>query len=355
MPPPWHDRWFWGAQITGWLVFLTGNFLSALAAHEAGDPDLRTTIPLRLVRVGLAVVISSVLALALHRLPDLRTGPRRLVGGTVLGAALAGGTWYPLYRIASHPWRTDGSAPLAGSCLVPCLLDHTWIMLVWSLLYVAVRELRRASAREQEALHEARLASEARYQMLVYQVNPHFLFNALNSVRALAAEDVGRARDMITQLAAFLRHTLVARPFDAVPLREELATVEAYLAVEQVRHEDALRVVFDVTPSAAAVPVPGFVVHPLVENALTHGFATPDAVLHLTIRAQCDEDRLVVEVRNSGRLQPAGRGSTGIGVRNIRERLAHLYGGRAALTLTEETGDVVARLVVPVATARHAA
>lgn len=355
LPAPWHHRWFWVAQAAGWSLYLTGNYLSAFAAHEPGDPDLAATLPIRVVRVAFAFVLSSLLALALLRLPDLRTGPRRLVVGTVVGAGVAGMIWYPAYRYASHPWRTDGSVPLSQSCLVPCLLDHMWLMLAWGVLFVGINELRRASAREQEALHAARLASEARYQMLVYQVNPHFLFNALNSVRALIAEDVGRAREMITKLAAFLRHTLVSRPLEAVSLRDELAAVEAYLSVEQVRHESALVVQFDVTPDAAAAALPGFLVHPLVENALTHGFATPHTTLRLIIRARRDGDLLVVEVVNSGHLQSSRRDGMGIGLRNIRERLAHLYAGRGTLTLTEHDGHVTARLVLPAAESARAA
>jgi LytS/YehU family sensor histidine kinase len=104
---------------------------------------------------------------------------------------------------------------------------------------------------------------------------------------------------------------------------------------------------FDVAPEVAELHVPGFLVHPLVENAITHGFDRPDTRLRLEIRARRDGGELVIEVVNSGTLQARRTDGTGIGLTNIRERLAILHPGRASLTLTEEASGVVARVRLP--------
>jgi two-component system, LytTR family, sensor kinase len=350
LPSPWIHRWFWHAQIAGWALYLIGAFVNDAAFNRFPLAGPMATLPFRIIGCLLAFAISSCLAILLHRLPETRDRPKAVVTAVALGAIVAGSLRIPLFAVASAPFRTNGlpACPLPDG-LLPVLLINWWIMLIWSVLFLAVRDLRLVYGREKRALQSERLASEARYQMLVYQVNPHFLFNALNSVRALVASDIGRAREMITRLSAFLRHTLVTRPSGTVPLREEIATLDAYLAIEQVRHEEALQVEFDVSPDVADLRVPGFVVHPLVENAITHGFDAPNTRLRIAIRARRTADDLIIEVVNSGTLRNRRANGTGIGLENVRERLAHLHPGRASMTLTEEACGVVARVTLPLA------
>jgi hypothetical protein len=347
LPPPWSFPWFWKAQGAGWLLYFTGALVSDLAAEEQGGDAILATMPFLVVRLTLGFLVSSGLAVALQRLPSVRSHPRRFIGLALLGATLAGMVWYPTYRMASHPWRPEDEGLFDLGCFLPCLLEHIWLMLTWSILFLAATELRLASAREQDKLRAEQMASEARYQMLVYQVNPHFLFNALNSIRALATEDVMRARDMITQLSAFLRHTLTDRAIHAMPLSREVESVAAYLAIEKVRHEELLQIRIDIADEIRDVPIPGFLLHPLVENAVTHGFGVPGVPLHIDVRAYRVGDQLIVEVVNSGTLTSARVDGTGIGLRNVRERLAHRFGSRAALALEETPGAVVARITMP--------
>lgn len=350
LPPPWSLPWFWKAQAAGWLVYFIGGLLSELASEETGSETILASMPFQIVRVTLGFLISSGLAVGLQRLPSVRANPRRFVGFALLGAAVAGAVWYPSFRVMSHPWRPAGVGLLEVSCFFPCLLEHIWLMLTWTVLFLAVTELQLASAREQDTLRAERLASEARYQMLVYQVNPHFLFNALNSIRALATEDVMRAREMITQLSAFLRHTLADRSIHEVALSREVDSIAAYLAIEKVRHEELLQIRVDIADDLRDVQIPGFLLHPLVENAITHGFRVPDQVLYIDVRARRDSDRLILEVANSGTLTSARTDGTGIGLRNVKERIAHRFGSRAEFRLEETEGVVVARITMPLET-----
>jgi LytS/YehU family sensor histidine kinase len=177
------------------------------------------------------------------------------------------GPWFLVH------WRTSDLGPLASASpgvVARGLAAHLWLLLAWGAVVLGVEALRRADASAQAAVAAERLAVEARYRMLVYQVNPHFLFNTLNSVRALAAEDAERTRTMVTRLADFLRAALHADPLSAAPLGRELDTAAAYLDIEQVRFGDRLRATVEATSEARAAAVPGFLLHPLVENAITH-------------------------------------------------------------------------------------
>ena len=124
------------------MLYFTGALVSALAAEEQGGDAILATMPFRVVRVTLGFLVSSGLAVALQRLPSVRSHPHRFVGLALLGATLAGTVWYPSYRVVSHPWPPEGTGLLDLGCVVPCLLEHIWLMLTWSILFLAATERR---------------------------------------------------------------------------------------------------------------------------------------------------------------------------------------------------------------------
>jgi sensor histidine kinase YesM len=244
------------------------------------------------------------------------------------------------------------------------ILEFVFAFLVWSAAYFGVQIWRRSQEREREAVEARHLAQEAQLQMLAYQLNPHFLFNALTSIRAMIDEDRARARQMVTQLAGFLRHSLVDRPLQTTTLAAELDALNGYLAIEQIRFEERLAIEIRVEPNAARCAIPAFLIHPLVENAIKYGRRDGgDGPLRVRLVASAVGDVLRVEVWNTGVLatRPAnvggdlglaelmgnGASGTGIGVRNVRERLTHLFPGRHRFELTDEQGWVRALVELP--------
>ncbi len=215
---------------------------------------------------------------------------------------------------------------------------------------IAADSTRRARQGELAAAAlEAELA-ESRLRALRSQLNPHFLFNAMNSIAMLVRKRENEtAVTMIAGLSDLMRSFLDERPPQEVPLREELAFVERYLAVEQLRFQDRLRVSVSADARALDAYVPNLVLQPVVENALKHGIARRAAAGHLTISAQTSNGTLVLEVTDDGPgPEPAGELGSGVGLRNVRARLQHLYGSdqRFALTRRPE-GGAVATLTLP--------
>jgi two-component system LytT family sensor kinase len=212
----------------------------------------------------------------------------------------------------------------------------------------------------EQALRAVAAARDAQLRMLAYQLNPHFLFNTLNSIRALINEDRQRAREMVTALSGYLRYALVERPLHVALLEEEVASVRGYLAIEQVRFEERLDVRMDVEPAALRCEVPAFLLNPLVENAVRHGAAgTAGAPLVVRVEARLVEpDRLRLVVENSGRW--AGGGSTaseadedddgppgGVGLANVRARLEALHPAEHRLEIEEADGRVRVLVELP--------
>lgn len=218
------------------------------------------------------------------------------------------------------------------------------------LLAMAVSYLAAAFAvsrdAERRGLELQVLAREAELRALRAQIDPHFLFNSLQSISALTTADPPAARRMCLLLADFLRDTLALGTRNRIPLSSELALVRRFLAVEQVRFGDRLRV--DIAAEGAeACEVPPLLLQPLVENAVTHGVAHLLEGGTVRIRAERRVASLVVTVDNPcDPDRPAGRG-TGLGLRNVRARLESLYGNDALLRTDEADGRFLVRLEMP--------
>ncbi|HUR58248.1 MAG TPA: histidine kinase [Opitutaceae bacterium] len=214
------------------------------------------------------------------------------------------------------------------------------------------REIARLRQLDIDEKLAARLGEEkARLEMLRYQLNPHFLYNALNSIRALVSSSPKSAGNMVTQLSDFCRVTLT-RPDEPGPVAEEFDMLRLYLEMEQTRWRDGLVVEIDLAPAAAGWRIPPFLLLSLVENALKHGRQSTAGVLTLRLSARVDAepggtDVLVLEVANSGTWLEAGQSfapSTGVGLDNLRQRLRRYYRDRHTFRFNNTTNWVRAEI-----------
>jgi glucose-6-phosphate-specific signal transduction histidine kinase len=221
---------------------------------------------------------------------------------------------------------------------------------IWTITYLTLTTLRQSREALRTEMENKLALSNAELRALEAQVNPHFLFNCLNSIRGMISEDGGQAQDMITRLANIMRYNLRKDPHHTVPLANELEAVSDYLALESIRFEDRLRVHFAVDDAARQSAVPPMLLQTLVENAIKHGVEEIPSGGDLLIRARLDGRLLRIEVENTGKLSEPRAGSTQIGLTNARERLRILYGDNAILKLEPcGEGRVAATLLIPAA------
>jgi two-component system, LytTR family, sensor kinase len=230
------------------------------------------------------------------------------------------------------------------------LLSDRWIIriAIWACAAMVVGiplKIWNAIRIERSLEEQKRLLLEARLDALQRQINPHFLFNTLNSIASLVRFRPEQARELIVKLANILRKML--REHDAfVPFRDELSTTEDYLSIEVVRFgADKLRVVKEIDPKTLDIPVPSMLLQPLVENSIKHGLEPRIAGGAITLRSRLQHDRLVIEVEDDGVGIAPGRThssgvlqGTGIGMKNVRERLDVLYGDTALFDVTSRPG-----------------
>lgn len=337
-----HELTYWTLQIVGWGVYSAIGFTEA--SRRAGHGQQPALIVGFVLYVGYSIALTD----ALRRFARSR-GWLDNIGHRWL-PLLAGGLVISFIQTVciigvNVAWEGRATPFRHPIPVVGIALGTSSATLMWCFYYVLLTMGRHR--REQEAQFQLSLR-EAELSALEAQVSPHFLFNALNSIRGLVAEDPTRAQDMITRLSNLLRYNLRHDLHHTVPLAAELDVVSDYLALETMRFDERLRVDIRVAPRARHVAVPSMVVQTLVENAVKYGIASLASGGDLAIRGDIDGDRLVLDIENTGRLVDAGPEATQVGLVNARERLRLLYGDRAQLDLTERNGRVAATLRIPV-------
>lgn len=216
----------------------------------------------------------------------------------------------------------------------------------WTLWYAMVLSRRRAVAFELEKLELELSMKDAELRALQAQVNPHFFFNSLNSIRALIYQDADGAAQAVGQLAGMMRHSLHAGQADTVPMHEELAAVSAYLAMEKLRFDERLQLSMNIESGLDAVRLPPMMLQTLVENAIKHGVEHSVGPCQVRIDARRYKGRVEIRVSNQGKLA-SNSSSTRLGLANVGKRLALLFGPWASCKLTEENGWVIATVLLP--------
>jgi signal transduction histidine kinase len=256
-----------------------------------------------------------------------------LFGGASLLSALAWLGMGEAWNLAGRLVERDTFVNLAPAGWI-LWFEAGFVMYLLSLLahdvLIAFESVRAAARREAESRV---LAREAELQMLRTQIDPHFLFNSLNSISALTAIDPGAARDMTVDLAQFFRRTLALADRERVTLAEEVELCRGYLAIEQRRFGSKLRVQLDIAPEADACLLPPMTLQPLLENAIKHAIRHLEEGGTLEVRAGVHADWLRLAVLNPVAEEPTragpGHERSGVGLANLRERLANLYASRA--------------------------
>ncbi len=235
-----------------------------------------------------------------------------------------------------------------GLPFVALMLFFLWfgVFLVWTLCYAMVLSRRRALRFELEKLQLEVSAKDAELRALQAQINPHFFFNSLNSIRALIYQDADAAAAAVNQLAGMMRHTLQSGQAGTARLADELAAVDAYLGMEKLRFDDRLALTVQVEPGLEDVAIPPMILQTLVENAVKHGVETRIEQCRIILSARRAQGNVLLEVSNQGRLAD-NSASTRLGLANAAKRLALLFGPRASCTLRQQDGWVIATVVLP--------
>lgn len=338
-----YQRFFyWLLQITGWFG------LSALlyVVNRANNVDLDFNRVLVLFVFGLnGITLSHVLRSVLLKLDILKSKPLKVFSLVLLGCILASFAFQVIYELLQSA-LTDHI--FFGS--IAQFIAQTLVMLLvfssWSLVYFVNHYFRAMRKNELDNLKLEAQKQQIELALMRSQLNPHFLFNSLNSIRALISDQPLDAKTGITKLSNLLRNILIYSRRDWVTIEEEMAFVRDYLDLEKIRFEERLQYTEKLIGNPDQVHIPPMTIQILVENAVKHGINNLKNGGAVDILVNKTETHLIIEVTNDGSLQH--KTDTGVGIANIKERLRQSFDKEVEWVLSEKDQKVSAIIVIKI-------
>lgn len=331
---------YWWCQLLGWTTYLMVNIFFSLS--NIGYVETSNIANLLLITF-FGLLATHVLRYIINRMNWFQLGFEiqmlLFLGVTVVAAGSIYMGIIGTLNIWSPSWlKQDYTEPKTNT--ISLLFTNFLIMGLWWLIYFVWHYIDRSRNTQVDKLKLESTVKELELKTIKSQLNPHFIFNALNSIRALVDENPQRARTAITELSNILRSSMQVEKAETVSLENELNIVKDYLALENIRFEERLKVRYDIDPETLELPVPPMMLQTLVENAIKHGIsrAVSGGVVQIGSRVKHTIHEITIE--NTGQLleqQPGG----GFGLQSTRQRLSLLFGNRASFDIYNKNAETV--------------
>jgi two-component system, LytTR family, sensor kinase len=338
------NRAFWILQSTGWTGYFILRSLSGFA-NDMGAMFIVHTALLTATGYSLTLLIASLF----RRLIAMK--PVVTLALSLIAVAFAATAFSVIETWSYATFLRPTAKPLGVEYFGAILLNFT-LLAAWAALYYGINYflLLEDQIKQRERLENQ--ASNAQLAMLRYQLNPHFLFNTLNSISTLVLlRQTERANAMLARLSSFLRYTLVNEPTGKVTLAQEVETLKLYLEIEKMRFEDRLRPHFKIESETIGARLPSLLLQPLMENAIKYAVTPSEGGADIWLTARHEGQRVRIEVADNGTGEATAimaSPSTGVGLANIRDRLAQAYGPEHAFTtMKNERGGFSVIIEIP--------
>lgn len=342
-----NQRTYWLCQVGGWATYGIISAIYLLTYSLTFTYREATSI---LLTCFFALSITHLFRYAVKRwawvkLPLFRLIPQVLAANIGMAAILIA-----LSSIIERLLGVEQQSDLKWSLAFVATLNASLLFLLWSLMYFAMFFFRNYKKEEIERLKWESAIKDFELNKLKSQLNPHFVFNALNSIRSLVDEDPVKAKSAITQMSNILRNSLLADRAKTITLGEELRTVNDYLNLEKLRYEERMAISMQIDENTHPIQVPPMMIQTIVENAVKHGISKQVSNGFIEVKSTMRSSVLHVDIRNSGQLGTSSNASTGFGILNTRQRLELIFGvHQARFDISQEAENVVAaHLEIPI-------
>ncbi|MFO7447940.1 MAG: histidine kinase [Ignavibacteriaceae bacterium] len=336
---------YWLSQISGWSIYAIINLAVIASLEKLTFP--KALLILLLCYAGISfthIYRCKVKKWGWLNLPLKKIIPRVLLSSLVIGTFL----FILFFSINIFTGIYEMEEFKAGTPILG-VINMSSVILLWSLIYFSVHYLENYKKVEIEALIWEAAVKDFELKTLKSQLNPHFMFNALNSIRALIEEDPQSAQTAVTKLSNILRYSLKIDSTETVSLQEEMQTVSDYLALETIRFEERLKYKIDIDPKSYSVEIPPMMIQTLVENGIKHGVSKRTNGGTILVNTKITDSKLQVQIRNTGHIdERALMNSRGFGINNTKHRLNLLYGEKAFFSIKNYSDDeVITELTIP--------
>lgn len=340
---------YWWCQICGWGVF---GLVSVFFAYTYGHEITGKMITRLLISLALGIPITHLLRNSIIRnkwlvLPVEKIIPRLFLS-LIVASLIYSFTSLSVFELLNLSEADPKKTVPFIDRVVLRTFDSSLFLMVWILIYYVYHYFQKNKKQEVDTFRLQSLVKELELKTIKSHINPHFIFNSLNSIRALVDENPERARRAITELSNILRSSMQTEKMETVPLKQELSIVRDYLALEQMRFEERLKVDFDIDEDTLSQPIPPMMLQTLAENAIKHGISKQVNGGSVSISSDFVGDHHEIIIRNSGILN--GRANhIGFGLQSTQDRLSLLFGSKASFEIKDIPGNMVeAKVVMPV-------
>ena len=338
-------RLYWTLQVGGWTFYALIQIIVSVFASESQDISTQRVIFLTYEAI-FCLLLTHGFRNLINRWRWLDASMAVLIPRVIFSVFVLGLILYFLRMPISIPlglYSTKVAFDLRN--ILGFTVSYAIIFFLWCVLYVSYNYFERYNT----SLKLEASVKEIELNNLKSQLNPHFIFNALNSIRALVDENPVKSKQAINQLSNILRNSLTTGKRGLTKFEDELKIVKDYLGLESIRFEERLKTEFEIDPESRGFLVPPLMIQTLVENGIKHGIAKLTAGGLIQMKASVHDDRLTIQIRNSGQyLNGAKRNSGGLGLENTKQRLKLIYGGKASFRImTENDTFVLTEIEIP--------
>lgn len=333
---------YWIFQLVGWCTY---GLIQVIGANMVAGAKT-----LRWIDYAPLIVEALFFFLATHALRDviirkrwLQMGMAIIIPRVILLALFIGSLAFIVRLTIIYVAGMFQESLFSASNIMGNIAINSFIVFLWAVFYFIYHyfESYNKSLKYEAAIHEIELNN------LKSQLNPHFIFNALNSIRAMVDDEPDKSKSAITQLSNILRNSLATDKKRLISFQQEFGTVKDYLTLEAIRYEERLNVVYDIHPSSFKYPVPPLMIQTLVENAIKHGVSKLKEGGTIFIRTDVIEGSLMLQIRNSGHIKNEELSRyKGLGIKNTIKRLDLIYGDKASFKIYNEKNNIVITEVV---------
>ncbi len=342
-------RLFWILQIAGWVSYFIVYTLLVSYIRSFNQSDLFLFSLTYILGFSITACLRYPYRKIYERIENLYYLPIIIIIGSVLATIV----WTYIDIYVSHFFWENGYEELSKRLQPTMFIKYSWLYIIllttWSSLYFGIKYALDWQTQKQRTHDAEMMAQKAQMEMLRYQLNPHFLFNSLNSIRALVDENKDHAKEMITELSEFLRYSLLHKDTTFVTLSNELEAVKHYFSIEKKRFEEKLEIEFNIGDNTKNLQILSFLLHPIIENAVKYGMNTSTMPLKICITAQKTGIGLLIEICNTGKWVETNTSKsigTGTGLTNVEKRLKNAYGDDYRLEMLKGEKNICIRIEI---------
>jgi len=336
------SKLYWICQLSGWLVYVLLNLVFFILQ----SPFKANEILIYLFWLPLGICITHGFRFVVVKSNLMKVKIYFQIPLVIIGSFINASIFYFAEFLLQKALKIEVQ-DIGVIDIVANVINYAFVFFFWSLAYFAYHFLMNYTQAEMKTLRWEASMKEAELNKIKSQLNPHFMFNSMNSIRALIDENPIKAKEAVTQLSNILRNTLMMEKNKLISFKDEIKIVYDYLNLEKIRYEERLNFTISQSDDTNHFQIPPLLLQTLVENAIKHGISKLPKGGSIDVNSEIKNQLLEIKISNDGKFEENSISDSGFGLKNSIERLKYLFGNTSFISINNENNKVVTRVIIP--------